>query len=82
MRKRCVIKPEADWNTGDRAFWYDHPETGEKDYDETHVTIYNHPTSEEWILKCHISKIIPVSEDMLEVKWGSTYLKDEFSQFK
>jgi hypothetical protein len=81
-RKMCVFKPDTDFKTGDQIFWYDHAETGDKEFDDSFIRIYNDKSIENPFLRCHICNITEVSEDMTERKWGGLYLKSEFSQIK
>lgn len=86
MKELCVLKPEANWGTGDKVFWYDHPDTGDYEYDNSHVRIYNSKNEENPFLRCHVSKIKKIEDYMIDYStkdslWG-LYLKKEFSQFK
>lgn len=81
-RKICVLLPESNYNTGDRVYWFNHPDTGDKEFDNNYIKIYESDNDSSPFLRCHICKIKEVEEYMVERKWGAYYLKDEFSQFK
>lgn len=83
MKKGLVVLlPQDILKTGDRVFWYDHAETGDVSFDEQWVRLYQQESDTEPFTRLHISRVKIVTEEMTTTKWGSVYLKDEFSQFQ
>lgn len=61
-RKRCILKSE--FNMGAQIFFFDHPKTDFPEFDKENVRIFLKKDDERPFLRCHISKIIEVPENV------------------
>lgn len=60
MMKKCLVIPSSDFHYGNREFWFDHLNSGFKDFDAEHVNVYSDENGENRLMKCHISQIIEI----------------------
>ena len=58
--KRCVLKSE--FGKGYRIFWYKHLETTDENIKD-YIKIYVNEKDKEFLMICHISKIITVPDN-------------------